>query len=432
MSDSFKKVTAIRGMNDILPADSGQWERLESLVREWLRSYGYRNLRTPVLEQTRLFTRGIGEVTDIVEKEMYSFTDSLNGESLTMRPEFTAGMVRATIEHNLTYDRPQRVFAIGPVFRHERPQRGRYRQFHQIDVEALGFAGPDVDVELILMLARLWRILGLTDIRLEINSLGSAEERLAHRQALITYLEGFKDQLDEDGQRRLYTNPLRVLDTKNPALQEMADNAPRLLDYLGEASLAHFDGVRQRLEDAGIAYRVNPRLVRGLDYYNLTVFEWVTDRLGAQGTVCGGGRYDGLVSLLGGKPTPAVGFAIGVERLLDLWSQVQSAEPPPECDVYVLHQGEPAARAAMRLAEDLRDAGLDVVLHCGGGSFKSQMKRADGSGAEYAVILGEDELAEGAASVKALRAEGVAQRRVDMAELPAFLVEELVRTDGPE
>jgi len=341
--------------------------------------------------------------------------------------------VRATIEqHNLTYDRPQRVFAIGPVFRHERPQRGRYRQFHQIDVEALGFAGPDVDVELILMLARLWRILGLTDIRLEINSLGSAEERLAHRQALITYLEGLKDQLDEDGQRRLYTNPLRVLDTKNPALQEMADNAPRLLDYLGEASLAHFDGVRQRLEDAGIAYRVNPRLVRGLDYYNLTVFEWVTDRLGAQGTVCGGGRYDGLVSLLGGKPTPAVGFAIGVERLLDLWSQVQSAEPPPECDVYVLHQGEPAARAAMRLAEDLRDAGLDVVLHCGGGSFKSQMKRADGSGAEYAVILGEDELAEGAASVKALRAEGVAQRRVAMAELPAFLVEELVRTDGPE
>jgi len=425
-NENFQKVSAIRGMNDILPADSGQWERLESLVREWLRSYGYRNLRTPVLEQTRLFTRGIGEVTDIVEKEMYSFTDSLNGDSLTMRPEFTAGMVRATIEHNLIYDRPQRVFAIGPVFRHERPQRGRYRQFHQIDVEALGLAGPDIDVELILMLARLWKILGLADIRLEINSLGSAEERLAHRQALIAYLEGYKDQLDEDGKRRLYTNPLRVLDTKNPALQEMADNAPRLLDYLGEASLAHFNGVRERLDDAGISYRVNPRLVRGLDYYNLTVFEWVTDRLGAQGTVCGGGRYDGLISLLGGKPAPAVGFAIGMERLLDLWSQARPAQAQPECDVYVVHQGEPAARAAMRLAEALRDEGLDVILHCGGGSFKSQMKRADGSGAEYAVILGEDEMAEGAASVKALRAEGVPQRRVSMAELPRFLVNELV------
>ncbi|MDX3905382.1 MAG: histidine--tRNA ligase [Pigmentiphaga sp.] len=428
MSENFQKVSAIRGMNDILPADSGQWERLESLVREWLRSYGYRNLRTPVLEHTRLFTRGIGEVTDIVEKEMYSFTDSLNGDSLTMRPEFTAGMVRATIEHNLIYDRPQRVFAIGPVFRHERPQRGRYRQFHQIDVEALGFPGPDIDVELILMLARLWKILGLSDIRLEINSLGSAEERLAHRQALISYLEGFKDQLDEDGRRRLYSNPLRVLDTKNPALQEMADRAPRLLDYLGEASLAHFNGVRSRLDDAGIAYRVNPRLVRGLDYYNLTVFEWVTDRLGAQGTVCGGGRYDGLISLLGGKPAPAVGFAIGVERLLDLWSQVEPPQPQAECDVYVLHQGEPAARAAMRLAENLRDAGLDVILHCGSGGFKSQMKRADGSGAEFAVIIGEDELADGAASVKALRTEGAGQQRVAMAELPAFILNEL--TDG--
>ncbi|VCU70246.1 Histidine--tRNA ligase [Pigmentiphaga humi] len=425
--NSFQKVTAIRGMNDILPSDSQQWERLESLVREWLRSYGYRNVRTPVLEQTRLFTRGIGEVTDIVEKEMYSFTDSLNGESLTMRPEFTAGMVRATIEHNLIYDRPQRVFAIGPVFRHERPQRGRYRQFHQIDVEALGFAGPDIDVELILMLARLWKILGLSDIRLEINSLGSAEERQAHREALIGYLEGYREQLDEDGKRRLYTNPLRVLDTKNPALQEMADNAPRLLDYLGEASLAHFEGVRARLEDAGVAYRVNPRLVRGLDYYNLTVFEWVTDRLGAQGTVCGGGRYDGLIGLLGGKPAPAVGFAIGMERLLDLWSQAQPAEAAPECDVYVLHQGESAARAAMTLAEQLRDAGLDVVLHCGSGSFKSQMKRADASGAEYAVILGEDELADASASVKALRAEGGAQRRVPMDGLAAFLVNELVQ-----
>ncbi len=430
MAENFQKLSAIRGMNDILPGDSAQWERLEALVREWLRSYGYRNLRTPVLEQTRLFTRGIGEVTDIVEKEMYSFTDSLNGESLTMRPEFTAGMVRATIEHSLIYERPQRVFAIGPVFRHERPQRGRYRQFHQIDVEALGFAGPDIDVEMILMLARLWKILGLNDIRLELNSLGSAEERLAHRQALINYLEGFKEQLDEDGKRRLYSNPLRVLDTKNPALQEMADKAPRLLDYLGEESLAHFNGVRARLDDAGIAYRINPRLVRGLDYYNLTVFEWVTDRLGAQGTVCGGGRYDGLIQLLGGKAAPAVGFAIGVERLLDLWSQVQPLPAQAECDVYVLHQGEAAARRAVAVAESLRDAGLDVILHCGSASFKSQMKRADASGAEFAVILGDDELAAGEASVKALRAsasEGlVQQRRVPLDNLAEVLVAELV------
>jgi histidyl-tRNA synthetase len=433
MAENFQKLSAIRGMNDILPADSALWERLESLVRDWLRSYGYRNLRTPVLEHTRLFTRGIGEVTDIVEKEMYSFTDSLNGESLTMRPEFTAGMVRATVEHNLIYERPQRVFAIGPVFRHERPQRGRYRQFHQIDVEALGFAGPDVDVELIQMLARLWKILGLTDIRLEINSLGSADERLAHRAALISYLEGFQDLLDEDGKRRLYSNPLRVLDTKNPALQEMADGAPRLLDFLGEESLAHFAGVKQRLDDAGIAYRINPRLVRGLDYYNLTVFEWVTDRLGAQGTVCGGGRYDGLIQLLGGKPAPAVGFAIGVERLLDLWSQTVTAEVAPECDVYVVHQGEAAARRAALVAESLRDVGLDVVLHCGSTGFKSQMKRADASGAEFAVILGDEELASGEASVKALRAVegGVNQRKVPFSALADVLLDDLA-TGEPE
>ena len=433
MAENFQKLSAIRGMNDILPADSALWERLESLVRDWLRSYGYRNLRTPVLEHTRLFTRGIGEVTDIVEKEMYSFTDSLNGESLTMRPEFTAGMVRATVEHNLIYERPQRVFAIGPVFRHERPQRGRYRQFHQIDVEALGFAGPDVDVELIQMLSRLWKILGLTDIRLEINSLGSADERLAHRAALISYLEGFQDLLDEDGKRRLYSNPLRVLDTKNPALQEMADGAPRLLDFLGEESLAHFAGVKQRLDDAGIAYRINPRLVRGLDYYNLTVFEWVTDRLGAQGTVCGGGRYDGLIQLLGGTPAPAVGFAIGMERLLDLWSQTVTAEAVPECDVYVVHQGEAAARRAALVAESLRDVGLDVVLHCGSTGFKSQMKRADASGAEFAVILGDEELASGEASVKALRATegGVNQRKVPFSDLASVLLDDLA-TGEPE
>ncbi|SPU53886.1 histidyl-tRNA synthetase [Bordetella trematum] len=301
MTQAFQKVSAIRGMNDVLPGAGAQWEQFEDIVRQWLHGYGYRNVRTPILEHTRLFTRGIGEVTDIVEKEMYTFTDALNGESLTMRPEMTAGVVRAAIEHNMLYDRPQRVYSIGPVFRHERPQRGRYRQFHQIDVEALGFSGPDIDAELIIMLARLWRTLGLSDVRLELNSLGQPAERAAHRAALIEYLEQHADILDEDGKRRLYTNPLRVLDTKNPALQDMANGAPRLFDFLGEASRAHFDGVCQRLDDAGISYSLNPRLVRGLDYYNLTVFEWVTDRLGAQGTVCGGGRYDGLIELLGAR-----------------------------------------------------------------------------------------------------------------------------------
>jgi len=403
MTKAFEKVAALRGMNDALPGDSDRWEGLEAIVRAWLRSYGYRNLRTPVLEQTRLFTRGIGEVTDIVEKEMYTFTDTLNGESLTLRPEFTAGMVRATIEHNLLYERPQRVYAIGPVFRHERPQRGRYRQFHQINVEALGFAGPDIDAEMIVMLARLWKRLGLQDVRLELNSLGQADERAAHRAALIAHLEAHKDALDEDGLRRLYSNPLRVLDTKNPAMQAMADAAPKLFDFLGEASRAHFDGVCRRLDDAGIAYRLNPRLVRGLDYYNLTVFEWVTDRLGAQGTVCGGGRYDGLVELLGGKPAPAVGFAIGMERLLDLWEQAGDGEVRPECQVYFVHQGDEAQRCASRLAESLRDAGLAVVVHAGAIGFKAQFKRADASGAQVAVILGGDELASGVASVKWLR-----------------------------
>ncbi len=296
----FKKVAGLTGMKDALPPETARWERLEALVRDWLAGYGYQNLRTPVLEHTRLFARGIGEVTDIVEKEMYSFVDPLNDERLTMRPEFTAGIVRSAIEHNFLYDRPRRVYAMGPVFRHERPQRGRYRQFHQIDVEALGFPGPDVDAELILMLARLWRLLGLKDIRLELNSLGQAAERAAHRAALVAHLEKHVDVLDEEARRRMHSNPLRVLDTKNPAMQDMANAAPRLFDFLGAESLAHYQGLCDRLDDAGIAYTLNPRLVRGLDYYNLTVFEWVTDRLGAQGTVCGGGRYDGLIELLGG------------------------------------------------------------------------------------------------------------------------------------
>lgn len=403
MTTKFEKVRALTGMKDVLPDTSDQWEHLEAIVRQWLAAYGYRNMRTPVLEHTRLFTRGIGEVTDIVEKEMYSFTDALNDEHLTMRPEFTAGIVRASIEHNMLYDRPHRVFAIGPVFRHERPQRGRYRQFHQIDVEALGLPGPDIDAELIVMLARLWKELGLTDIRLELNSLGQANERAAHRAALIQYLEQHTDVLDDEARRRMHSNPLRVLDTKNPAMQEMANNAPRLFDFLGAESLAHFNGVCARLNDAGIAYTLNPRLVRGLDYYNLTVFEWVTDRLGAQGTVCGGGRYDGLIELLGGKPAPAVGFAIGMERLLDLWTQSSPPAGQPECQVYMIHQGDDAQRAAARVAENLRDAGLRVIVHAGASGLKSQFKRADASGALVAVILGGDELAAQAASVKWLR-----------------------------
>jgi histidyl-tRNA synthetase len=423
MTQQFQKLRALTGMKDTLPGESAQWEALEALVRELLASYGYRNMRTPVLEHTQLFARGIGEVTDIVEKEMYSFTDSLNGDKLTMRPEFTAGMVRATIEHNLLYDRPHRVYAMGPVFRHERPQRGRYRQFHQIDVEALGLPGPDVDAELIVMLSRLWKKLGLTDIRLELNSLGQAEERAAHRAALIEHLEAHKDVLDEEAQRRMYTNPLRVLDTKNPAMQEMANAAPRLFDFLGEESRAHFQGVCDRLDDAGIPYTLNPRLVRGLDYYNLTVFEWVTDRLGAQGTVCGGGRYDGLIELMGGKPSPAVGFAIGMERLLDLCSQDGEQPAIPECQVYMVHQGEAAQRKASLLAEQLRDAGLQVIVHAGSSGFKSQFKRADASGAQAAVILGDDELQKEQASVKWLRAADGAeqQQSVDFSELASVL-----------
>jgi len=403
MTKDFSKLTAIRGMNDVLPDNSGAWLKLEVKLTQWLALYGYRYMRTPVLEHTRLFTRGIGEVTDIVEKEMYTFTDALNGESLTLRPEFTAGVVRATIEHNLLYDRPQRVYTLGPVFRHERPQRGRYRQFHQLDVEALGLAGPDIDAEMIVMTHRLWQMLGIEGISLELNTLGQSAERLAHRTALIEYLEKYRDVLDEDGLRRLYTNPLRVLDTKTPAMQDMANGAPKLFDFLGTESRAHFDVICQSVDDAGIAYMVNPRMVRGLDYYNLTVFEWVTDRLGAQATVCGGGRYDGLIEMLGGRPAPAVGMAIGLERLIDLWSQCVTLTVDPECQVYVVHQGETAQKEALRASERLRDAGIAVIMHAGQASFKSQFKRADTSGAAIAVILASDELAQGVASVKHLR-----------------------------
>lgn len=421
----FEKVTAIRGMNDILPNESWQWERLESILKMWLAQYGYLNVRTPILEQTRLFARGIGEVTDIVEKEMYTFRMSEDSDQLTMRPEFTAGIVRAAIEHNITYDRPQRLFSMGQVFRHERPQKGRYRQFHQVSIEALGFNGPDIDAEQIIMLARLWKLLGLKDIHLELNSLGQTEERKAHREALIKHLEANIDILDEDGKRRMYSNPLRVLDTKNPAMQEMANNAPKLFDFLGEESKAHFQEICTRLEEAGIAYTINPRLVRGLDYYNLTVFEWVTGSLGAQATVCGGGRYDGLCELLGGKATPAVGFAIGLERLLALMEQAETVQAPSETDIYVIHQGEAASRRALRLAETCRDKGWRVLVHAGAASFKAQFKRADFSGAKVALILGESEIETNTVSIKPLRLvdNGMMSEQVTISQ--TSLVEEL-------
>ena len=401
---------AVRGMNDVLPDEACAWQRFEDTARDVFERYGYRHLRVPIVEPTPLFKRAIGEVTDIVEKEMYSFEDALNGEHLTLRPEGTASCVRAIIQHNLLHVAPQRLYYHGPMFRHERPQKGRYRQFHQIGIEALGFDGPDIDAEHILMCARLWEDLGLDDVRLELNSLGSAEERAAHRTALITYLEGYQERLDEDGKRRLYTNPLRILDTKNPELQDIVEAAPKLMEYLGEESLKHFDGVQTLLKDAGVHYHINHRLVRGLDYYNRTVFEWVTTRLGAQGTVCAGGRYDGLVEQLGGRPAPAAGFAMGDERLLALWresgAQVDAAVP----DVYVVHQGEQAQRLAFRAAEALREHGFGVLTHCGGGSFKSQMKKADGSGAPLAVVIGEDEAASGEVGLKPLRGPGGQQR----------------------
>jgi len=407
---------AVRGMNDILPADSTLWRHFETLVEDWLDQYGYAEMRTPILEHTGLFKRAIGEVTDIVEKEMYTFVDELNGESLTLRPEGTASAVRAAIEHNLLFDGGKRLWYRGPMFRHERPQKGRYRQFHQVGVEALGFAGPDLDIEHLLMTARLWRLLGLADfIRLEINSLGGAESRARHREKLITYFRAHEAELDEDAKRRLHSNPLRILDTKNPAMQAVVEAAPQLMDELDDAALAHFDAVKRGLDDAGIAYTVNPRLVRGLDYYNYTVFEWVTDRLGAQGTVCAGGRYDGLVAQLGGKSAPACGYAMGVERLLVMMREADLVPEPIGPDAYMVNVGEAAGRFALAAAETLRDAGLRVVAHGGGGSFKSQMKKADASGARHAIIIGDDEAAAGEVTVKPLRAQGE-QRRVPLGQ----------------
>lgn len=423
---------AVRGMNDILPAEAEFWELFEETVRSWLKSYGYRPIRLPIVEPTPLFKRAIGEVTDIVEKEMYSFVDSLNGEPLTLRPEGTAGCVRAVIQHNLAAQSPQRLYYMGQMFRHERPQKGRYRQFHQVGVEAIGFPGPDIDAEMILMGARLWADLGLDGIELQINSLGQPAERAQHRAELIAYFEKNAELLDEDAKRRLHTNPLRILDTKNPAMQDLCAAAPKLIDFLGEESLAHFEGVQRALRDAGIPYTINPRLVRGLDYYNLTVFEWVTDRLGAQGTVCAGGRFDGLVSQLGGKATPACGFAMGIERLIALIKESGGEPAPAAPDVYVVHQGDAASRLAFQVAEGLRDNGIDVLLHCGGGSFKSQMKKADGSGAAFAVVIGDDEAAAGEAQLKPLRAEGAQQQRVKTENLAEAIIDQLIDSDEEE
>jgi histidyl-tRNA synthetase len=388
-------------MSDVLPDQAPLWQFFEDSVQDWLRSYGYRPIRMPLVEKTELFVRSIGEVTDIVEKEMYSFTD-LNGESITLRPEGTASCVRAALEHHLLYSGPQRLYYTGPMFRHEKPQKGRYRQFHQIGVEALGLPGPDVDAEHIVMAARLWQSLDLDAVRLQINTLGSPEARARYRTRLVNYLEQHADRLDDDSRRRLQTNPLRILDSKNPAMQEVVEAAPRLFDDLDEDSLRHFEELQAILRTLDIEYEINTRLVRGLDYYNHTVFEWVTDRLGAQAAVCAGGRYDGLFAQLGGKPAPACGFAMGVERLLALLSESHrpAAQPP---DVYLVHSGVEATRAAWRAAEQLRAARLDVVFHCGGGSFKAQMKRADASAARFAVIIGDDEAAAEVVGVKPLR-----------------------------
>lgn len=432
MSDKKEKIVAIKGMNDILPADAPLWELFENTAESVLKSYGYQKIVTPIVEETGLFARAIGAVTDIVEKEMYSFEDSMNGDQLTLRPEGTAGVVRAVIEHNLAYDGPKRLWYKGPMFRHERPQRGRYRQFFQFGAEAIGFAGPDIDAELIMLCRRLWDDLGLSDIRLELNSIGNADERQRHRADLIAYFEANIDVLDAEAKRRLHANPLRILDTKNPAMQDLVNAAPQLLAYLGEESLAHFNGLKKILDANNVQYTVNPRLVRGLDYYNRTVFEWVTNALGSQGTVCAGGRYDPLIETFGGKPTPGIGFAMGIERLIELMKAQGEPAEPAQCDVYMVHQGEEAQMQAFILAERIRDAGLDVVLHCatpaGAGSFKSQMKKADGSGAAFAVIIGADEVANNVVAVKTLR-EGEAGGQQETVAFDAavdYLVDQVV------
>lgn len=418
-----EKFTGVKGMNDMLPQDAAVWQHVQSTCVGVLERYGYQEIRTPILENTRVFTRGVGEVTDIVEKEMYSFVDSMNGDQLTLRPECTSAVVRAVNEHNLLYGTNQRLWYFGPMFRHERPQRGRYRQFYQLGAEALGMEGPDVDAEMIMMLSRMWKALGVGPVKLELNTLGALEERQAHRDALIRYFEQNQDVLDEDAKRRLYTNPLRILDTKNPEMQDLVNAAPRLLDFLGEKSRGFLSRLEELVSAAGIEYTINPRLVRGLDYYNHTVFEWITDRLGAQGTICGGGRYDPLVEMLGGRPAPGVGFAMGIERVIELLREVGQVPVSTQTDVYVIHHGGDTQKDALLLAEAMRDADVRVIVHPGEGSIKSQMKKADASGAEYAVFATADELAQGKVAVKCLREHAAEvpfaqQTLVDVADAP--------------
>lgn len=427
-----EKLLAVKGMNDILAPESARWEWLEDRVRTLMARYAYRNIRTPIVESTALFVRGIGAVTDIVEKEMYSFEDKLNGEALTLRPECTASVVRAVNEHSLLYDGGKRFYYMGPMFRHERPQRGRYRQFHQIGVEALGFAGPEVDAELILLAVALWKDIGLKDVRLELNSLGQPQERAAHRSRLLAHFEQHIEQLDEDGRRRLHSNPLRILDTKNPAMKGVVESAPRLIDFLGPESMAHFESIKAILDANGVTYTINPRLVRGLDYYNLTVFEFVTDRLGAQGTVCAGGRYDDLIAQMGGKAAPAVGWALGVERVLALVTEQGSRFEVPAPDAYAVIPDPAALPLAMKTIEALRSAGVSVQMHAGTGdgrdSMKYQFKKADASGAFHALVFGADELARNEVTVKSLRDGAGAQRVEALADVSAWAAKLQSRT----
>jgi histidyl-tRNA synthetase len=415
-----EKLVAVKGMNDILPPDSARWEALEHRVRKLMHRFAYENVRTPIVEPTALFVRGLGEVTDIVEKEMYSFDDRLNGEALTLRPENTASVVRAAIEHSLLYNGGKRLYYMGPMFRHERPQRGRYRQFHQIGAEALGFGGGEVDAELILMAYALWREIGLTDVELQLNSLGQPEERNLHRAALIQHFEAHRDLLDEEAIRRLHLNPLRLLDSKNPAMQPAIEAAPRLLDFLGDASKAHLKTVTDILEANGVAYSINPRLVRGMDYYNLTVFEFVTTKLGSQGTICAKGRYDYLFEQIGGKPTPAVGWAMGMERVLELLKELDADLSAPALDAYAIVPDATFMPAVMSCLQTLRSRGVSVLMHAtsaeGMASMKSQFKRADASGARFALIFGADEMAQGVVTVKALRDASIAQQSRSLAD----------------
>lgn len=410
-----RSIQAVRGMNDVLPDQEHIWDYFEQTVRKWMVAYGYKNIRMPIVEHTDLFVRSIGEATDIVEKEMYTFLDHLNGESLTLRPEGTASCVRAALEHNLLYSGPQRLYYSGPMFRHERPQKGRYRQFHQVGVEAIGYLGADIDAELIVMCADLWKRFGISDVCLQISSLGSIESRKSHRYKLIEYLEKNLHYLDEDARRRLYKNPLRILDSKNPDMKKVINDAPGILESLDTDSLKHFEELQNILTNQGIKFKINPRLVRGLDYYNRTVFEWVTDRLGAQGTICAGGRYDNLIEQIGGKSMPACGFAMGVERLLEMIVKCGNEISVSVPDAYVIHQGKNTDCPAWEAVSYLRDQGLNVILHCGGGNFKTQMKKADNSGARFAVIIGEDEVKDKVISIKSLRKD-VSQVKIGLSE----------------